>query len=254
MAPGHVGVDIVFPNDGPGENSDRQIDVEGPAPIGGAKNQGSDQGARRPGGGAKGAEGALHPGPLGRLVNVAQHGRGQHDQSARARALNHAKKDQSPHAGGRSARGRTGKEKRERSGQDRPPAAGVGETAQYRHDHGARQHIGGDDPSVERKSAQLPGHGGKDGGHHRALDRGHHHDQAHGKSDDAPISAKNRTRRSDCSACLPAHRWLFKFPYPRPRSSARNMASFPPDRRRKRAGARRKRSGVGANRESGFIR
>ena len=184
---------------GEGERADRQVDPEDDRPVGMLDQEGAE---RRPddGGEAEDArEEALHPGALGRRVDVADDGVGHRLHGAGTDALQRAEGDQRQHALREAAQRRAHQEHARAHEENALAAVEIGQPPVDRDAHRLRQQIGGEHPAEEMEVAEV----GNDRGHRGRHDRGFHgrHEGRHhaGRQDQAATS-RSRLRHLVLSA------------------------------------------------------
>ena len=135
--------------------ADGQVNVKDPAPGKGIGDEAAEDRSRHAARGEDGAEEALVASALARHDQVAHGGLRKGDESARAEALEGAKKNELEHGLRQAAEGRADEEDDDRGKEKRFAPIDVAELAVEGHGDGRGDHEGGDDPGEMGDAAQV---------------------------------------------------------------------------------------------------
>ena len=135
--------------------TDRQVEVEHPAPADGVGQDAADGRADEEGEHEERAERRLQTRPVGRRIEVSDDGQRDRHDGTGTKALDAPEDDQLPHRLAHSAQSRSDEEDGQAEEEDGAPAVPVGERAPERHGRGHGQQVDREDPGVEVIALQV---------------------------------------------------------------------------------------------------
>jgi hypothetical protein len=177
-----------------GDDPDRQVDVEDPAPRGVVDQEAADQ---RPGHAADpedGTEDALVAAAVARRDDVADDRLREDDEPAAAEALHRAEGDELAHALGLAAQRRPDEEDDDRGLEDALATVEVAELAVERRRDRRGQQVAGDDPRELVEAAELGRDSRQRGRDDRPVERRQQDRQHERREDDQDLATRTRRR------------------------------------------------------------